>query len=80
MVMEQAASGIVIERNLQGTPIFAHIDLRKYGNELKDFLSSKGVTTEESPYNPEFVAKIRRSKQQIANGQYKIIKTEDLWK
>ena len=73
-------TGITIERNVKGVPTLAHIDLKKYGDELKEFFTSKGVSVEKSPYNPEFVAKINESEQQIKNGQFKIIKTEDLWK
>jgi hypothetical protein len=57
-------TGITIERNANGTPTFARIDLRKYGVELKDFFAAKGVAVEESPYNPEFVAKIRKAEKQ----------------
>ncbi|MCL1937221.1 MAG: hypothetical protein FWF52_02360 [Candidatus Azobacteroides sp.] len=73
-------SGITIEYNTKGIPTFARIDLRKYGDQLKDFFASEGVSVEESPYDPEFVAKIKKSEQQIKNGEFKIIKTEDLWK
>ena len=73
-------TGIYIEHNANGTPTFARIDLKKYGEELKEFFTAKGISVEESPYNPEFVAKVKRSKKQIQNGEYKIIKTEDLWK
>jgi len=57
-------TGITIERNASGIPNFAHIDLLKYGEELKDFFSSKGIEVEKSPYNQEFVAKIRRAEKQ----------------
>jgi hypothetical protein len=73
-------SGISIEYNTKGVPTFARIDLKKYGMELKEFFSEKGITVEKSPYNPDFVAKIKKSKDQIRNGEYQIIKTEDLWK
>ena len=73
-------TGITIEHNSKGIPTFAHIDLKKYGNELKDFFASKGVSVVKSPYNPEFVAKIKESEQQIKEGKFSIIKTEDLWK
>jgi len=56
--------GITIEHNANGIPAIAHIDLRRYGRELKDFFASKGVSVEESPYNQEFVEKIRRAEQQ----------------
>ncbi|GHT60445.1 hypothetical protein FACS189451_00510 [Bacteroidia bacterium] len=58
------ATGIYIEHNAKGAPTFARIDLKKYGMELKDFFSSKGVSVEKSPYDPEFVAKIRRAEKQ----------------
>jgi hypothetical protein len=67
--MEQT-SGIYIERNSEGIPRFARIDLKRYGDKLKDFFSSKGIAIEELPYNPEFVAKIKRSEQQIAEGKF----------
>ena len=35
---------------------------------------------EEEPYNPEFVAKIMRSKKDFDEGRFTVIKTEDLWK
>ena len=72
-------TGITIKHNAEGIPTFAHIDLRKYGEELKNFFITKGISVE-SPYNQEFVAKIKQSEQQIKNGEYRIIKTEDLWK
>jgi hypothetical protein len=34
----------------------------------------------ESPYNPEFEAKIKQSEKDFANGKYQIIETSDLWK
>ncbi len=55
---------------------------------IKDFLNSIKVKFEtktaskeiESPYNPEFVAKIERSRQQLKEGKGRIVKIEDLWK
>ncbi len=37
-------------------------------------------TEDETPYDPEFVAKIERSRQQLKEGKVTRIKTEDLWK
>lgn len=34
----------------------------------------------ESPYNPEFVAKILEGDENIKAGRFTVIKTEDLWK
>lgn len=55
---------------------------------IKDFLNSIKVKFEtqtisketESPYDPEFVAKIEKSRQQLKEGKVTRIKTEDLWK
>ena len=35
---------------------------------------------EDEPYNPEFVAKIMRSRKDFEEGRFTAIKTEDLWK
>jgi len=69
-------AGIFIEHNAKGIPTFARIDLKKYGAELKEFLSTKGISIEDSPYNPEFVKKIK-SQERLPSVK---IKTEDLWK
>ena len=34
----------------------------------------------DSPYDPKFVAKILKSKKNFAEGKFSVIKTEDLWK
>jgi hypothetical protein len=55
---------------------------------IKDFLNSIKVKfetkitskEEDSPYDPEFVAKIERSRQQLKEGKVTRIKIEDLWK
>ena len=54
---------------------------------IKDFLNSikvkfetKTTSTDETPYDPEFIAKIERSRQQLKEGKGRIIKIEDLWK
>ena len=51
---------------------------------LKAFLKALEIPykaqKEEAPYSPEFVAKIKRAEKQIAEGDYEVIKTEDLWK
>ena len=35
---------------------------------------------EESPYGPEFVKKIEESRQQIAEGKFRKISLDDIWK
>ena len=77
--MSQAA-GIIIEHNAKGIPTFARIDLKKYGDKLKDFFASEGVSVETSPYNTEFVAKIKRSEQQIQEGKLHTLDLDNLWK
>ena len=69
-------TGIFIEHNAKGVPTFARIDLKKYGGELKEFFSKKGIAVEESLYNSEFVKKIK-SQEGLPSVK---IKTEDLWK
>jgi hypothetical protein len=73
-----ATTGITIERNAHGIPHFARIDLKKHGNELKDF-SSKGIVVEESPYNPKFVKKIKQSRKEYENGQFEVVDPENFW-
>jgi len=58
------STGIFIEHNAKGIPTFARIDLNKYGAELKEFLSAKGISVEESYNDPELVAKIRKAEKQ----------------
>ena len=50
---------------------------------LKKLAKEMGMdyeTATTSPYNPEFVAKIMRSREDSKNGRVTVIKTEDLWK
>ena len=52
---------------------------------LKNLAKEMGMSfetkkEEESPYNPEFVAKIMRSRKDFEEGRFTSIKTEDLWK
>ena len=69
-------AGITIERNASGIPHYARIDLLKYGAELKDFFASKEIELEKSPYNQEFVAKIRRAEKQPSVR----VDIDNLWK
>ena len=69
-------AGITIEHNASGTPIFARIDLRKYGDKLKDFFATEGVSIEKSTYNPEFVKKIK-SQEGMPGVK---IKASEIWK
>ena len=52
---------------------------------VKQLLKEMGVKimdekSEKSPYNPEFVAKIKKADEEIKQGQTKTISVKDLWK
>lgn len=49
---------------------------------IKAFMKALKVDfkVEKSPYDPEFVAKIEKSRQEIKEGKGVRIKVEDLWK
>ena len=51
-------------------------------NALKAFMKALKVDfkIEKDAYNPEFVAKIEKSRQEIADGKGVVIAVEDLWK
>ena len=37
-------------------------------------------TTEKSPYNPEFIAKVIRAEEQIKSVKYRTVSPSDIWK
>ena len=49
---------------------------------LKAFMKALKISfkEEKSPYNPEFVEKIKRSEEDFKAGKFKAIETDDLWK
>ena len=50
-------------------------------NSIKVKFETKTTSKEdESPYDPEFVKKIEKSRQQLKEGKVTRIKIEDLWK
>lgn len=51
--------------------------LEKIGGKVK---KTEEVKEEESPYDPEFVNKIRKGDEDIRNGNCVKIAIEDLWK
>jgi hypothetical protein len=59
--MAQTA-GVYIERNTQGVPCFARIDLKKYGEKLMPFFKEIGIEDDLSPYNKEKDAFIHTAK------------------
>jgi len=62
--------------------VIAHPANKEQLNALKAFMKALKVDfqVEKSPYNPEFVAKIEKSRQEIKEGKVVQIKVEDLWK
>lgn len=57
-------------------------DTKEKLDALKAFLKALKISFEESksPYNPEFVAKIKRGEKDIATGKTKSISLDDIWK
>lgn len=58
----------------------------KLGKAIMDLLISTSKESdavefieEKSPYDPEFVKMIEKSRKQLKNGQYKTIDTNDIW-
>jgi len=62
--------------------VVAHPANKEQMNAIKAFMKALKVDfkIEKSPYNPEFVAKIEKSRQEIKDGKGVIIAVEDLWK
>ncbi|MDR0613700.1 MAG: hypothetical protein LBG45_09565 [Dysgonamonadaceae bacterium] len=77
--MEQA-TGILIERNAQGIPSFARIDLKKYGDKLMPFFKDIGMEQEVSPYSKKYVQMINQAEENIKAGKGKKIDIAGLWK
>ncbi len=62
--------------------LIAHPASKEQMNALKAFMKALKVdfTIEKKEYNPQFVAKIEKSRQEIKDGKGVIIAVEDLWK
>ena len=54
--------------------------MKKLAKEMGVAFETKKQEAEEETYNPEFVAKIMRSRKDFEEGRFTAIKTEDLWK
>jgi hypothetical protein len=76
MTQVTIATGITLDRDAHDE--YLRFDLKQYGEKLIDFFRVEGIKI--SPYASDFVAKIKRSEQQIVLGQCQSIKTQDLWK
>ena len=62
-------AGITIEKDKQGNARYARIDLKKYGHLLNPIFKELGIEDDISPYDPKFVAKIRKSEKEFAEGK-----------
>lgn len=62
--------------------IIVQPDTKEKLDALKAFLKALKISFEEtkSPYNPEFVAKIKRGEKDIKTGKTKSISLDDIWK
>jgi len=62
--------------------LIAHPESAEKLAALKAFMKALKIRFEEekSPYNSEFIDKINRSNEDFKAGNFKAIKTEDLWK
>ena len=62
--------------------LIAHPENKEKLNALKAFMKALKIRFEEekSPYDPEFVKKIKQGEEDFKAGKFKAIKTEDLWK
>lgn len=47
---------------------------------LKAFLKALKIDFEKSPYNPDFVAKVKRGDEDIKAGRTATISPDDIWK
>lgn len=62
--------------------LIAHPENKEKLAALKAFMKALKIRFEEgeSPYDPEFVEKINRSRDDFKAGKFKAVKTDDLWK
>ncbi len=60
--------------------IIVHPQTEDKLNALTAFLKEQNIEFEKESYNPEFVAKIQQGDIDFANGNYKKISLDDIWK
>jgi hypothetical protein len=62
--------------------LIAHPESEEKSEALKAFLNAQEIRfeEEETPYDPEFVEKIKRSQKDFKAGRFKAVKIDDLWK
>ena len=67
------------------TTIIAHPSTIEQVKALKAFVKALKIkfeinTKEEKPYDPDFVEMVLQGDNDFENGNFKMLKTEDLWK
>ncbi|HEY9560414.1 MAG TPA: DUF2683 family protein [Anseongella sp.] len=62
--------------------LIVHPDTKEKLTALKAVMKVLNIPFEEekAPYDPKFVAKIKKSQDDFKSGKYEVIETEDLWK
>lgn len=62
--------------------LIVHPENKAQLNAVKQVLKAMKIPfeKEDKPYNPEFVAKIKKSEQNFKEGKFTKIAVEDLWK
>jgi len=62
--------------------LIVHPENKAQLNAVKQVLKAMKISfeKEDKPYNPEFVAKIKKSEQNFKEGKFTKIAVEDLWK
>lgn len=65
--------------------IIAHPTTSEQVAALKAFVTALKIKfevthTEEKPYDPAFVEMVLKGDEDFKNGNFKVVKTEDLWK
>ena len=69
-------AGITIEKDLRGHARYARIDMKKYGDRLKDFFNEVGVKVEP---DIKLTSKLKKSIQQARNGESKELNPNNIW-
>jgi hypothetical protein len=58
--------------------LIVHPDNKEQLNALKAFMKAFKISFEEKEYDPEFASKIQKSREQVKNGETRIVNITDL--
>ncbi|NDP20559.1 MAG: hypothetical protein GZ091_05720 [Paludibacter sp.] len=73
-------SGITITKNTRGNDFDLIINYKKNPELVTSILDNNNMKNPISPYDPKFVAKIKKSEKQIAEGKVHKLDMNDIWK